>query len=148
MILVTSFNQFNDFYIYFCDSIKNTVMVDGIYTRILYSSPSVVLNGIYISFTFKDVECEKYYNKFKLNFDTIKNESSINSIKNIEELILKKYNSTKTPQFKLCDQLNCGNIKLFNSFNTKQLTMLLKISGIWENANNYGLTFKFYPSVV
>ena len=148
MILVTSFKQFNDFYIYFCDSIKNTVMVDGIYTRILYSSPSVVLNGIYISFTFKDVECEKYYNKFKLNFDISKNETSINAIKNIEELILKKYNSTKTPQFKLGEQLNCGNIKLFNSFNTKQLTMLLKISGIWENANNYGLTFKFYPSVV
>jgi len=40
--------------------------------------------------------------------------------------------------------MNIGNIKIFTDhvdYNKK--TFILKISGIWENEINYGLTYKF-----
>ena len=39
--------QYNDHCIYFCEPIKNNIMIDGIFTRILYSTRNVVFNGIY-----------------------------------------------------------------------------------------------------
>ena len=52
----------------------------------------------------------------------------------------------KTPQFKVKEQVINGCIKLHLSdlgFDTKQVSLLLKISGIWETDANFGLTYKF-----
>ena len=69
----------------------------------------------------------------------------INNIKVIEEDILRKVNITdKVPQYKIYEQLKNGNIKIFSeSIDKIKNTFLLKISGIWETKNEYGLTYKF-----
>ena len=63
----------------------------------------------------------------------------------MEECLLKKANIIgKLPQHKIYEQLRNGNIKVFSETSDKiNNTFLLKIAGIWETENYYGLTYKF-----
>ena len=87
----------------------------------------------------------KYYSKFKCIFNTVNYKSLIENIKIIEENLLKKCRViNKIPQYKISEQLKNGNIKIFNEIENKSVcSFILKISGIWETHNNYGLTYKF-----
>jgi hypothetical protein len=143
MNLVKSINQYNEDNIYFCEPIKNNVMNEGKFIRILYSTHNIVLNGIYLLIHINDITCDKYYNKYKCNFNTIHNKDIIDNIKAIEENILRKIEIKKIPQLKIYEQLRNGNIKLFNEVNKSFCSFILKISGIWETQFNYGLTYKF-----
>jgi len=151
MNVVLKLNQYSEKHVYFCEPIKNTIMNDGNFIRILYSTNHVVFNGIYLLITLNDIICEKYYNKYKYIFN-INNEfhkNLIENLKNIEENILKNINiENKIPQFKITEQLKNGYIKLFQNIQTnnqinQDYKFILKISGIWENNHNYGLTYKF-----
>jgi hypothetical protein len=143
MNLVKSINQYNEDNIYFCEPIKNNVMNEGKFIRILYSTHNIVLNGIYLLVHINDITCDKYYNKYKCNFNTLHNKDIIDNIKTIEENILRKIEIKKIPQLKIYEQLKNGNIKLFNEVNKSFCSFILKISGIWETQFNYGLTYKF-----
>jgi hypothetical protein len=143
MNLVKSINQYNEDNIYFCEPIKNNVMNEGKFIRILYSTHNLVLNGIYLLIHINDITCDKYYNKYKCNFNTLHNKDIIDNIKTIEENILRKIEIKKIPQLKIYEQLRNGNIKLFNEVNKSFCSFILKISGIWETQFNYGLTYKF-----
>ena len=143
MNLVKSINQYNEDNIYFCEPIKNNVMNEGKFIRILYSTHNLVLNGIYLLVHINDITCDKYYNKYKCNFNTLHNKDIIDNIKTIEENILRKIEIKKIPQLKIYEQLRNGNIKLFNEVNKSFCSFILNISGIWETQFNYGLTYKF-----
>ena len=143
MNLVKSINQYNEDNIYFCEPIKNNVMNEGKFIRILYSTHNLVLNGIYLLVHINDITCDKYYNKYKCNFNTLHNKDIIDNIKTIEENILRKIEIKKIPQLKIYEQLKNGNIKLFNEVNKSFCSFILKISGIWETEDKYGLTYKF-----
>jgi hypothetical protein len=144
MILVKTIEQFKENSIFFCDPIKNNVMNEGNFIRILYSTNDIILNGIYFLITLNEINCEKYFNKFKCNFNIELNKYIIDCIKIIEEKLLKKYKINKNPNFKIYEQLKNGNIKIFNDLGNKPFqNFILKISGIWETNMNYGLTFKF-----
>ena len=69
----------------------------------------------------------------------------IYNLKVIEENILKKLSfKNKQPQFKIFEQINNGTIKIFGDVQSKQHNLfILKISGVWETSQNYGLTYKF-----
>jgi len=71
--------------------------------------------------------------------------SFIENIRQIEESIIKKSNIIhKTPQFKLYEQVKNGNIKIFSDTIEKTNNLfMLKISGIWETDQFYGVTYKF-----
>jgi hypothetical protein len=150
MNIVNRIDQYHEDNIFFCDPIKNNIMNDGNFIRIMYSTDTIVLNGIYLLLTLNDVICEKYYNKYKCMFNTNTHKDLIESIKIIEEQIVKKYTiPNKTPQYKIYEQLMNGNIKIFNDINNKTVgTFILKIAGIWETSNNYGLTYKFSKATV
>jgi hypothetical protein len=146
MNIVINMNQYDENNIFFCEPIKNNIMNDGTFIRIIYSTNNIVLNGIYILLNLNDITCEKYYNKYKCIFNTTLHKDIIENIKIIEEQILKKYNiKNKSPQYKIYEQLRIGIIKLFNDISNKQSDeFILKIAGIWETANSYGLTYKFF----
>jgi len=147
MNIVLNLDQYNEQFVYFCEPIKNTIMNDGNFIRILYSTNNVVFNGIYLLITLNDIICEKYYNKYKYIFSINNDEhiKIIEKLKNIEENILKNINiENKIPQLKINEQLKNGYIKLFQNIPTNEYyNFILKISGIWETSNNYGLTYKF-----
>ena len=50
MNIAKQLDQYNENYIYFCEPIKNNIMNEGTFIRILYSSPLLVLNGVYLLF--------------------------------------------------------------------------------------------------
>lgn len=145
MNIVKRIEQYDENNIYFCEPIKNNIMNEGSFIRIIYSTSKFVLNGIYLLILLNDIICEKYYNKYKCCFNVNAHIEVIDSLKIIEENILKKVDiKNKTPQLKIYEQLKSGNIKLFNDINVKtKCVFTLKISGIWETQTSFGLTYKF-----
>jgi hypothetical protein len=146
MYLVKKIEQYNNENIFFCEPIKNNIMNESIFIRILYSTDLMILNGIYLLVNLNDISYEKYYNKYKCNFNIFNHKDTIEKLKLIEENILKKYKTNKTPTFKNYEQLKNGYIKIFNDIEINSYSFIIKISGIWENYYNYGLTYKFTPT--
>jgi len=145
MNIVKNIVQYNDNFVYFCDPIKNNIMNNGNFIRILYSTSIFVLNGIYLNISINQLTIEKYFNKYKCSFDIGAHTNLIQRIKIIEENILRKINILgKSPQYKIYEQISNGNIKIFSD-NIDNITnnFLLKIAGIWETEYHYGLTYKF-----
>lgn len=144
MNLVSTIEQYNNNNLFFCEPIKNNIMSEGNFIRILYSTDFVTLNGVYIFINLQDILCEKYYNKYKCVFNISNHKEIIDNLKIIEEEMLKKYRTTKTPSYKIFEQIKSGYIKVFSDVTNRQNnSFILKISGIWETQNNYGLTYKF-----
>lgn len=143
--LVKNIEQYNEDYVYFCEPIKNNIMNEGNFIRIIYSTPLFILNGIYISVNINYLSVDKYYNKFKCSFDINQYKELLDKLYTIEDGLLKKSNIMgKIPQYKIYDQLKNGNIKVFSDTSEKINNMfLLKIAGIWETETEYGLTYKF-----
>jgi hypothetical protein len=145
MNIAKTIEQYDNNCVILCDPIKNNIMNDGTFIRILYSTPKFTLNGIYLFITLNNITCEKYFSKYRCFFNILLHEHLINKLKIIEENILGKYQITdKIPQYKIYEQIKNGNIKIFNDIGNKSTcSFILKISGIWENQTNYGLTYKF-----
>jgi len=147
MNIVKNLNQYNDNYVIFCDPIKNTIMSEGNFIRILYSTNNLSLNGIYLLINLNNIFCEKYYNKYKCIFNVEGHKILIEKIKSIEENILKKLENVfhnKFPQYKIYEQFKNGYLKVFQEIQNKSdVCFILKISGVWEINSSYGLTYKF-----
>jgi hypothetical protein len=144
MNLVQLIENYNSNNILFCDPIKNNIMNDGNFIRIIYSTDVITFNGIYLLINLYDCSCEKYYNKIKCMFNSNNQKDLIEKLKSIEEDILKKYKSNKIPSYKIFDQINSGFIKIYSEITNKSNNLfILKISGIWETNTHYGLTYKF-----
>lgn len=145
MNVVKTFDQYNEDFVYFCDPIKNTIMNDGNFIRIIYSSPLFILNGIYLELNLTHYSIEKYFNKYKCSFDTLQHKDIIEKIRIVEEMLLRKINiKGKIPQHKIFEQLKVGNIKVFaDNIEKPYNTYILKIAGVWETDLYYGVTYKF-----
>ena len=144
MNLVVSAHQYNVDNVYFCEMIKNNIILNGNFIRILYSTLKFTMNGIYILLHFDNFYTEKYYNKYKYTFDTTVNSELINFVRNVEIDILTKLNiRDKCPVYKIYDQLKIGGIKIITDKIEFNENIILKISGIWETDTEYGITYKF-----
>ena len=140
--------QHNSDYVFFCEPIRNNIMDNSLFHRLVYSTPLFVLNGIYVILPITQYSIDKFYNKYKCSFDTNIYKDVIENIGNIEKTLLTKANiSTKTPQYRIYEQLKNGTIKLTAEHITKLSSdITLKISGIWETEQEYGFTCKFIKS--
>lgn len=137
--------QYQENNVCFCEPIRNNIMNEGNFIRILYSPRHFTLNGIYLLLQLTDTTTEKHFNKYKCCFSVVAHRYLIEKIKEIEENLLQKINiDDKIPQNKITEQLLLGNIKIFSESVPKSSgEFILKISGIWETKIHYGLTFKF-----
>jgi len=157
MNIVCTLDQFNTDYIYYREPISNTVIDDSNFVKIIYSSNDIMINGIYINFKLKNINIENYFKKIKINYDLKLNEEVLNKIYDIELEILKKYNKKKNYKRNLYENLSNGYIKIFpknlddpnkdnlnNDFNSQNNSFILKISGLWDSATEYALTYKIY----
>jgi len=149
MNVVLTPEQFNKDKIYFTDPIENTVMEDSKFIKILYSNELITLNGIFVDVKFKIFHKENYFKKIKYTFDTGINKEMLNKIYNIESDILNHYNCNKRKKTIIKDSLSSGMMKIFpnsenNNYNSN--IFILKISGLWENVTEYGVTYKIVIS--
>lgn len=147
MNIVKSLEQFEIESVYFTEPIKNNIINDSSFVRILYSTNTFVLNGIFLLVNFNNIVFEKYFNKYKCSYDVSSNKDIIEKIRLIELDIIKKASlciKNKIGQSKIYEQISLGNLKLYSdNINKYNNTFILKISGIWETDNYYGLTYKF-----
>lgn len=163
MNIVKTLNQFNINNVYFLDPIRNNIMNNGSFIRIIYSTPTFVLNGLFLLVKIDSIVLEKYFNKLKCSFNINECSTLIDELKLIEENILKKIQTNKIKRYKIHDQLITGNIRIFinNNENSNIMsdndylfqqntitklhnnTFILKISGLWETDTEIGITYKF-----
>ena len=125
--------------IFLNEPVKNTVVDDSNFIRIIYSNQDFVLNSFYIKV---DI-----YNKKSTNFNVGNIETYIinliDLIDNLERDILNKYSTDKEQNNKLKEQLQYYIQKFNSNCSETMISYLLKISGIWETNNIIGLTYKF-----
>ena len=140
MIAYININNFNENNLYFTDSIKNTVINNGKFIRLHYTNNSTIFNGIYIFAPLTLI------NKDNSNYINIKKDNYTNLLIDIEKKILNKYLTKKKKVFRLNDQISLNSIKIFNNNDYNDINInkiIIKISGLWEDENSYGLTYKF-----
>jgi len=148
MNIVLTHNQFNSNNIYFNEPIQNTVMDNSRFIKLIYSNENIMLNGIFLLLNIKIINKETYFKKIKISYDISNsiNKEILMNIYNIENNILLKYKSTKKPRSILYETLNSCVIKIFpnidKDINNSNSSFILKISGIWEDDKEYGLTYK------
>lgn len=148
MNIVLTHNQFNSNNIYFNEPIQNTVMDNSRFIKLIYSNENIMLNGIFLLLNIKIINKETYFKKIKISYDISNsiNKEILMKIYKIEHNILLKYKSTKKPRSIVYETLNSGVIKIFpnidKDLNNSNNSFILKISGIWEDDNEYGLTYK------
>lgn len=144
-------DQFNINNVFFQEPIKNTIMPDSHFIRIIYSEEMCMINGICLEFTLPITNIDKSFNKFKCQFDKQLSNAIIQTICKAETDIIMKCSSKipyKIPIFRISEQLKNGVIKVINLANntssgTNHKKFIIKISGIWSNELEYGLTYKF-----
>lgn len=131
--------------VFYQEKVKNTVMDNSNFLRVVYSNELFTLNGIFVKFDLNLQAMEKSFNKYKCLFDVKLHNAVIMQISSIEKNMLCNPSfATKLPVFRISDQLNNGYLKIFNDAECKRANgFVLKIYGIWENDNEYGLTYKF-----
>ena len=88
MNLVLDYKKYNVDNIFFYDPVKNTVMDDSKFIRIIYSDVNIILNGLYLKILRSD------------NIDELSE-----NIDKIENNILMKYHSIKSKSMKIKEQL-------------------------------------------
>ena len=155
MTCALTFSQYNNHYLLFNNRIKNNVVENSNFIGINYSPNYVTMNNIAFMFTIEQNTIETYFNKYKCDFkSTSHNQSVVEQICMIEKNILNKYKpyTNSQPCYKLLDQLSINNrikishfhnVKIENGSN-KKTQFLLKVSGLWENKDEYGIIYKFY----
>jgi hypothetical protein len=156
MNIVHNMNDFKLINVFFLEPKRNIIM-DGKFTKIIYSDEMITINGIYFQICFsinsidKPKSFDKFMNKYFMKFipnDTI-NIKIMNELNKIEAGLIEHYKKTfsckKPPVFLLKDQLSSGNVKLYREipYLNKNSEYIIKISGIWENNENIGITYKF-----
>ena len=123
--------------IYFYESVKNTVMDNSSFIRIVYSNEDCILNGIYIKI---DID-RNIYSRKPIRPNN-KNDQIMMFVEKVECNILQQYSSTKTHTLKIQEQLQYLINKVYTT-NVNDVSYILKISGIWETSTSIGLTFKY-----
>ena len=149
MFLVKNINDININNIFKTDKIKNTIIDNSDFIKLIYSEEYSIQKGIIGFFKIVISQNLSYKNKVNINFDS--NNEIINKIINIENEILNKFSYIGEPKFVIQEQLKSKfiilynqNKSLYNDNSNKNIhNIIIKISGIWVNKNNYGLTYKF-----
>jgi hypothetical protein len=126
---------------------KTNMVMNGSFTKLFYSNEFVTLNSIYLDFNLKHSifkSCQKFY---LTNINYLENKSIIANIIYIENEILKQYRELYSIQkhrnYLLRENLNNGSLKIYKQQPMNNSNIYLKISGIWESDDEYGITYKF-----
>ena len=126
---------------------KNTIM-DGNFTKILFSNDYTTMNGLYIILPSLIVTDSTNNNNTRiLNANSRINAVLIENLRVLEDSLVKHYctfNSlSKVGDMVLNRQLKSGQIRVYrDNIMTSSRKYVIKISGIWETAQSVGLTYK------
>jgi hypothetical protein len=146
---------------YFLDKKTNMIM-DGVFTKIVYSNHCMTMNGLYIDFPIKNVMTNRIHSKNIIQLDIVNNKELFQKLIELERQVLQYYVQyfsdtdtrfsnekrhsiqNKTIMYTLKSQIQNGSIKYYKEYDSyaKPALYYIKISGIWENHSEIGITFK------
>jgi len=146
MNLICNINDYTNNNIFFMET-KTNMIIHGSFTKLFYSNEFVTLNSIYLSFNLKHSTfkiCQKF---FLTNINYLENKTTLSMITYIENELLKQYHElydvNKKKKYLLRDNLNNGSLKIYKQQQVNNGNIYLKISGVWESDDEYGITYKF-----
>lgn len=140
MLLVMNPDQFSNENMVLHEPIKNQIFSDSKFIRIQYSNNIVTTNGLHIKLDIKGASIERKQNKTIVQFNVYNNRNLIEYITQLEDNILSAVTlKDKTPVYNLRETMASGRINLHDASDN----FILKISGIWETEQTYGITYKF-----
>lgn len=170
MNLLCNLSTFQKNNIFFLE-IKKNMVINGLFTKIVYTDSMISLNGLYLHCPFEYTNInqdesitsemnEIYFTDMKkmnvlFSNSGIHNSTILKELFRIEHEIIEHYKEyfkiQKTNTYSLRNQLKTGIIKInVNSIPTVNqeniIPFILKISGIWETDTNIGITYKFIYS--
>lgn len=136
-------------YIRFSDP-KGNNLLEGDFTKILYSDENITLNGLYLEFPIiMKPHNHQDRNSSILSYFSIENAQNrnvMNQLFMLEKSLLDLYSEDrqiqKNPQYSLKTQLSTGTVRVYRENNATAPTYALKISGIWETHYKIGITYK------
>ena len=152
MFLLLQPNDFNIKYIYFLEKKSNKLM-EGFFTKIIFTNSFMTMNGIFLKLVIQKSPLIQKTSYF-LQFDPNCHKEVINRLSIIEKQLLLYYitfyNIQKTPVYNLKNQLQNGSVKYYRPFYKEDTYKIqstvdsyyIKISGIWEDQYEIGITFK------
>lgn len=154
-MLAENIDNINEKYIIINDAIKNSVLQHSNFYKLSYSNDIISFNGIFVLVNINKI----LYNNiksFKIEFNHENNIDIINKINTLEKKILDLLNiKDKERQYKITEIFKSNNFKYTLNDNDieKKINFkneisnnlfIIKISGIWETREKYGITFKIY----
>ena len=148
MFLCVNLKDFEKEKLLINNKIRNNIINNSYFYRLYYSDHEFISNGVVIVFNLQDIQFEKYFNKNKINFNDKKNSFIVKKLNELENDILSSLVDVekKEKKFLLKEQLDNNYIKIIDENNVQKrqnvCNIIIKISGIWESKNEYGLTFR------
>ena len=118
-------HKFDACHLHYEPAVQNNDVDDSKFSRIIYSTKHISLNGIGIALDPVGVRCEQHYNKIFASFDASlpANQSIVSQLHMIEQQIVNKYvesvleGTTRRCMYSLMDHLNSGSIKAYANDN-------------------------------
>jgi hypothetical protein len=160
MNLILYANDVNLSQIYFLEK-KTNIIMDGVFTKIVYSNNCMSMNGLYIDFPITNIVTNRIHSKSIIQLDTVNNKDIIHKLIDIENKLLSYYvqyfssshtniscdkrtNVKKTIVYTLKNQFQSGVMKYYKEYDSysKPELFYIKIAGIWENQHEIGITVK------
>ena len=154
MNLCLHIHQINLPNLFFLDT-KQNMVIDGKFTKLIYSNEYFTMNGLFLLFPLTHCRIENYANK--TNYLCYPNNSSnqqfIQNILSLESDIVNLYKEVNHCRKKLslafANHLQTCSLKITRDFYSKtqstdtcKRVMIIKISGVWESADEVGVTYK------
>ena len=143
MFLLLNPSNFHIQNIYFLEKKINMIM-EGFFTKIVFSTEFMTMNGLFFQVPFSSSNSFGHFLPISpsIHKDVIQRLCSIE--RHLVQYYMMFYNSNKTPIYSLKSQLQRGQVKYYRDVapGATETAFYLKISGIWENSYEVGMTFK------
>ena len=116
---------------------KMNTMIEGTFTKIMYATPDFTATGIFID-VLNEME-PQYQNKLE----------RVQLYHKLEQSILSNYVSFfdvrhKNPVYSITNSMQNETCKIHHCTDESASDLIMKISGIWETAREYGIAFKIF----
>ena len=155
MNVIIALDDFDPDCVFFHSPVKNTIMPNSNFIRVLYSTDYFVLNNILVEVEFVTDGVTRYFERNRYGFDSARNRGVIARIEALEASVLSRLALPgKVPVRRISAQLMSGSVKLYTTMPTRaagacaprMAKYILKLSGVWECMGpgaEYGLNYKF-----
>ena len=140
MLLLLNVDDFKENYVILGERTANNIIQNSDFCRISYSNHTYSMNGIYLFFTIASLHTERNFNKTRIRF-TPQGQAFGPKLSSIEERVLRRNNDSTTRIKHISHQMEQGVFKVSEYHGGN--CFMLKISGIWMNKHECGLTYRF-----